>query len=208
LRWFELIPVFSYMWFRAKCRRCGSALSFLYPVSEIVTGAGLVFLYQSFGGPTLPFLFGAIIFCAFVVLFISDARTQILPDGAVIVSGLATLGFLASRGASVPTIALHLVVGACASAFFAALWAITRGRGMGLGDVKLAFVLGLLLGYPKIVVGLYVAFLTGAAVGVILILRRKLKLKSKIAFGPFLLLGGVVGFVWGDAIIELWKALV
>ncbi len=207
LAWYELVPVLSYVWFGGKCRRCRRALSILYPASEIVCGAGLMYLYQTFG-PSLPFLFGALIFCAFLVLAVADILYQILPDGAVIVSGAATLGLLVSLQTPWPVIVLHLIVGACAASFFAALWAITRGRGMGFGDVKLAFVLGLLLGYPTIIVGLYVAFLTGAAVGVILIITRQLKLKSKIAFGPFLLLGSVVGFVWGDAILGFWKTLV
>lgn len=207
LAWYELIPVLSYVFLGGKCRRCGQALSILYPASEIACGAGLFYLYLTFG-PSLPFLFGAVIFCAFIVLAVADILYQILPDGAVLVSGAATLGLLVSLRSPAPVFGLHLLMGVCASLFFAALWVITRGRGMGLGDVKLAFVLGLLLGYPNIVVGLYVAFLTGAVVGVILIITRQLKLKSKIAFGPFLLLGAAVAFVWGDAIIGFWKTLV
>lgn len=207
LAWYELLPVLSFVWLGGKCRRCGQALSILYPASEVVCGAGLAYLYQTFG-PSLPFLFGAIIFCSFIVLAVADILYQILPDGAVFVSGAATLGLLLSLQTPAPVFGLHLLVGVCAALFFAALWAITRGRGMGLGDVKLAFVLGLLLGYPAIIVGLYVAFLTGAAVGVILIITRQLKLKSKIAFGPFLLLGSSVAFVWGDAMIGFWRTLV
>lgn len=207
LAWYELIPVLSYVWLGGKCRRCRRPLHILYPAAEIVCGAGLVYLYQTFGSSP-AFLFGALIFCAFLVLAVADILYQILPDGAVLVSGASTLGLLLSVQTPWSVIALHVVAGACAALFFAALWAITRGRGMGFGDVKLAFVLGMLLGYPAIIVGLYVAFLTGAAVGVILIITRQLKLKSKIAFGPFLLLGSSVAFVWGDAIIGFWETLV
>ena len=78
---------------------------------------------------------------------------------------------------------------------------------MGFGDVKLAFLLGLLLGYPKIVVALYTAFLTGATVGVILILKGKRTLKSKIAFGPFLIAGTLIALLWSDIILLWWKEL-
>lgn len=73
---------------------------------------------------------------------------------------------------------------------------------MGFGDVKLAFLMGLFLGFPKIVVALYFAFLTGAAVGVILIMLGKKKLKSAIPFGPFLVAGTVFALFWGEQIIN------
>jgi len=74
---------------------------------------------------------------------------------------------------------------------------------MGFGDVKLAFLMGLVLGFPKIVVAFYLAFLTGAFVGVILILLGKAKLKQKIAFGPFLVFGTIFSLLWGEKIVTL-----
>ncbi|MBI3342615.1 prepilin peptidase, partial [Candidatus Gottesmanbacteria bacterium] len=74
-------------------------------------------------------------------------------------------------------------------------------------DVKLAFLMGLLLGFPKIVVACYLAFLTGATVGVILILLRKKKLKERIAFGPFMVVGTVIAIIWGQQLIEWWALL-
>ena len=75
---------------------------------------------------------------------------------------------------------------------------------MGLGDVKLAFLLGLLLGYPGIIVGLYAAFLTGAGVGVILMIAKRKTWKSRVAFGPFLILGAVITLVWKTQILAWW----
>ena len=89
--------------------------------------------------------------------------------------------------------------------FLYVLWAVTRGRGMGFGDVKLAFLMGLFLGFPGIITAFYTAFLTGAIVGVILILTGSKGWKSKIAFGPFLILGMAVTFVWGPQILLWWQ---
>ena len=74
---------------------------------------------------------------------------------------------------------------------------------MGFGDVKLAFLMGLVLGFPKIVVAFYLAFLTGAFVGIILILVRKAKFGQKIAFGPFLALSTIISVLWGEKILSL-----
>jgi prepilin signal peptidase PulO-like enzyme (type II secretory pathway) len=97
----------------------------------------------------------------------------------------------------------HFLPAIASFAFLWILWAITRGRGMGLGDVKLAFLMGLFLGYPGIVIAFYFAFLTGAALGVILIIQGKKGWKSTIAFGPFLLMGTVVASLWGQNILTV-----
>jgi len=74
---------------------------------------------------------------------------------------------------------------------------------MGFGDVKLAIFMGLLLGWPKVMVAFYVAFIVGAGVSVLLMMLKKVKLRSAIPFGPFLILGTVLAWWWGDEIIKL-----
>ena len=133
-----------------------------------------------------------IIFCALLVIFVADLKYQIIPDSMILVG---ILGALLSKPYFIPGIGAAL--------FFLLLWIITKGRGMGLGDVKLGFLLGLFLGFPRIAFALYVAFLTGAIVGVILILRKRAGLKSKIAFGPFLILGALISILY-ETTIRTW----
>ncbi len=83
------------------------------------------------------------------------------------------------------------------------IWAISKGKAMGLGDVEIAVVLGWWLGWPRVLTGLWAAFVAGAAVGLVLMWQQKAKLKSQIAFGPFLVLGGWIGYWWGDKMIKL-----
>lgn len=189
LRWYELVPVFSFLFLRGQCMRCHKYLSIQYPVVELITGFGFVFLYVQFGYSVIRIIDYWIIFSALLVLFISDLKYQILPDSMIVLGSLAAL------------LDPHVIPALGSLAFLYLLWAITRGRGMGFGDVKLALFMGLFLGYPNIIVAFYIAFLTGAGIGVILVLVGKKGLKSTIAFGPFLIVGTAIAFLWGQNIL-------
>lgn len=190
LRWFELIPLLSWVLQGGRCRRCHKKLSVQYPLIELVTGVGFVLLPPSYW----------LIFCALLVIFVADLKYQIIPDSMVVVGVIGVIG-------AIGLMRENMLAGVGAAIFFFLLWLVTRGRAMGLGDVKFAFLMGLFLGFPGVIVATYLAFLTGAGVGVILILRRKKGLKSKIAFGPFLILGTCITLVWGPQIIEWWRRL-
>ena len=202
LRWFELIPLLSFMLQGRRCRRCHKGLSWQYPIVEFVTAMGFMVIFQS---QTQSLALGGswLIFSALLVIFVADLKTQIIPDSMVVVGIIGVFFQSQSRLAG-----LALFQSAFGAAgFFLFLWLVTRGKGMGLGDVKLAFLMGLLSGFPKIVVASYLAFLTGALTGVILILLGKKKLKGHIAFGPFLVLGTWVAFIWGQQLIDWWRML-
>ncbi len=206
LRWFELIPVFSYIVQGGHCRRCHTRLSILYPLTEMGTAAIFGALYIVF--PSLvPFVVMVTLSSILLVLFLIDLRTQLLPD-VLVYSGIAVALVrivLAIPGAPMLTSGIIAALGA--SGFLGAIWLITRGRGMGFGDVKLGLFLGLLVGYPQIVPAIYLAFLTGAIVGVILMLGHKKTLKSAIAFGPFLIGGTVCMMVAYQYIAPWWHVL-
>ncbi len=206
LRWYELVPVFSYIVLGGRCLRCKKKLKIQYPLVESLVAGGFVALYALYA-PPLPALAGLIVlFSTTVVMVVIDYRHQILPDSMIVIFFLGALLWVGGMGMPVPWMN-HIISGLLAFAGLFAIWAGTRGQGMGFGDVKLAGAMGFLLGYPGIVVALYAAFLTGAAVGVILILARAKGLKSRIAFGPFLLLGAAVAFFWTGPIVAWWKEL-
>ncbi|MBI2590666.1 MAG: prepilin peptidase, partial [Candidatus Blackburnbacteria bacterium] len=101
----------------------------------------------------------------------------------------------------------HLLWGTVSAGFFLFLFLVTRGRGMGFGDVKLSFVLGSLLGYPASLVWLFLAFLTGGAIGIILILAGKARFGQHIPFGPFLLFAAAVAFGFGEVLFKWYLLL-
>lgn len=188
LRWFELIPLISFLVQRGRCRRCHKKLSWQYPIVELATAAGFIFFTPSYW----------IIFSSLLVIFVADLKYQIIPDSMVVLGVIGVLGVIRE----------NFIAGIGASAFFLFLWLVTHGKGMGLGDVKLAFLMGLLLGFPNIIIASYLAFLTGAGVGVILILLGKKKLKEKIAFGPFLVTGTIIAYFFGNTLIVWWNYIV
>jgi len=137
-----------------------------------------------------------------VVIFFIDLEHQIIPDEIVIPLSVLFLGYRLLTNIQY-LISNFLITGIVSFLFLYLIHLLTKGKGMGLGDVKLAFLMGLVLGFPKIVVAFYLAFLTGAFVGVILILLSRAKLKQKIAFGPFLVFGTIFSLLWGEKIVTL-----
>lgn len=204
LRWYELIPVISFLFLRGRCARCKKRLSYQYPVIELICGMSFVYLY-SLSSDLTGMISLIFLFCLFLVLFVIDLKEQILPDELLIMLLLFCIIYMIRLPQAERII--HLLSGLGAGSGFLFLWLVTRGRGLGFGDVKLSVLLGVLLGYPDIIIALYAAFLTGALVGVILILHKKAKMRSRIAFGPFLIFGTFIAYRWGGSLWEMWLRL-
>lgn len=208
LKAFDLIPVISFLILKGKCRYCHKKLSFQYPLVEIITGclfAGIYLLVAPGISPEsyLKFILLASVAAAFLTIFIADIKYMLIPDLAIVISSFGAAGLSLLSG----NLGINLLSGVGALALLLIIFLITRGRGMGFGDVKLAFALGLFLGYPQVLIAIYLSFLTGAAVSLILILLKKKKLKNQIAFGPFLISGAVMSFFWGEAITKWYQSL-
>ncbi len=208
LAWKDNIPLLSFCLLRGRCRSCHSPISWQYPLVELGTGLLFLIAYGQMGkwanGQFFQFFYYLIILSFLIVIFVSDLRYGIIPDEVVFpVVGLAVLFHL--RGVLEAGTWLHLggvlLAALGAAGFFLALVAITKGKGMGMGDVKLVGLMGLLLGWPEIVVALYLAFLTGAMVGVILIFAKKRRFGQTVPFGPFLVSAAWVVLFWGDQLL-------
>jgi leader peptidase (prepilin peptidase)/N-methyltransferase len=194
IKWFDNIPLLSFIFLGGRCRDCSGRISLRYPAIEILTAVFFVLI-----GFNIIWL---ILFCILEVIFIIDLENQIIPDIFVFI-GLAVviLNFqFLSQGVIIFNSALAGLV--CAS-FLLLVHLLTKGRGMGLGDVKFAVLGGFIVGLPLSPIWLLIAFLTGAVVGIILILVGKAKLKSKIAFGPFLIAAIPITLLWGQKIIDI-----
>lgn len=230
LKWYDLIPVISFILLRGKCRKCHSPISHFYPLVELISGIlfVLVFInlnfgnYLGFGILNLEFIINyfyyLFIVCSLIVIFFADIKYGIIPDSIVYPAILVSIMYkvlsimypltfnfpILRQGFEGQAIFNSLLSGIGAFLFFLFLFLITRGKGMGLGDVKLALLLGIFLGFPHIITALYIAFLTGAAIGLILIICRKKKLSGgTIPFGPFLVFGALVSLFFGSQILKL-----
>ena len=177
--WFDNLPLLSFFLLQGRCRECKEKISLRYPMVELLTGLVFVLLYLKFG-LSYEFIFFGLTSILLISIFVIDLTNQIIPDELVffgiILSVLFNLSFV------------NLFSGFLAALFLLIIHFVTSGRGMGLGDVKFAVFGGMVVGLNHVFYWLTLAFLTGAIVGCILILGRKAKLKSKIAFGPFLVL--------------------
>lgn len=202
LSFWDLIPLLSFLYIKGKCRYCFVNLSWYYPISEVLTGLLFMIAYQVFGDANLLQLcFSFVVVGFLIVIFLSDSKYGIIPDSIVISLVFLSLlfGFF-----SLNILYVWYVVSAIGSGlFFLFLFLITKGKGMGFGDVKLSFFIGLLLGFPNTIYALYLAFLTGGIVSLILILWRKKTIKSTIPFGPFLVFGTLFVYLFPGIIENL-----
>ncbi len=197
LYWFDNIPLLSFLFLKGRCRWCHTHISWHYPLIELASGLLSFIVYYFFIGSIVNLIFNLIIIYAFIAIFLSDLQYRTIPDQIVYPAIILALIWQIVNNQW-----LALFSGLGTAAFFYLLVLITHYKAMGLGDVKLVGLMGLILGFPKIIVALYLAFLTGALVGVILVLIKKKKLKSEIAFGPFLILASLIALFWGE---KIWR---
>lgn len=214
LRWYDLIPVFSFIILAGRCRNCKKRLSFFYPAIELLTAVIFTIIFLS-SEPSYLIVY-LVIASSLIVIFFADLKYQIIPDSMQILFFLSSLALhivphLFRDPIAVNEI-LHYVQDDIISGFLVMLpililFLITRGRGMGFGDVKYAFTMGFLLGIKGGLIAIYIAFILGAVVGIFLLATKKKKLRSKIAFGPFLVLGTVAVLRWDNVFVEWFRSI-
>lgn len=212
LAWYDMVPVLSWLTLGGKCRYCRKPIGVLYPVVELShalawVGVGYLAMENThLGGigtlglqsweELVFFGISLVVVSSLLVIWWIDWLHQLIPDGAslvLIVCGLI-LGFMQGD----LLVRLYSAVGA--GGFFLLLYLITKGRGMGLGDVKLAAGMGLLLGW-LVAVALIASFWLGASVGVLLLALKQVSFGRPIAFGPFMVLGTGLASLWGLQIV-------
>ncbi|HMJ04423.1 MAG TPA: prepilin peptidase [Conexibacter sp.] len=199
VRPYDNVPVLSWLLLRGRCRDCRTPISARYPLVEALTAAlaaGVVLTNDGLH----DVLLGLVLVVLLVPIALIDLDHRIIPNRLTALGALAALAIgLATDPAEAPQ---QLIAGAAAGGFLL-LAALARPGGMGMGDVKLAGMLGLFLGY-EVAVALLVALVAGTLVGLVVIARRGAHegRKTAIPFGPFLALGGVVALLAGPAIVD------
>ena len=214
LNWQDLIPVLSFIFLKGKCRYCNNKISWQYPLVEIGTGILFVIVfsiqYSVFSIFHLLFLF--YITAVLIVIFAYDLKHYIIPDKviypAIIITTIFRLfsEFIVDSNIQYSIFNIQysnfIFAAFIASFFFYSIIILTKGKGMGGGDVKLAFLMGLLLGWPVILLSIFLSFIFGSIIGIYLILIGKKKMGGMIPFGPFLIIGTFIGIFWGERIVE------
>lgn len=230
LRWWELVPVLSFLFLKGKCARCRASIPQFAFWFEVITAS--VFFVHAWHNPlgiSDPFFYVTlVIVSSLLLLFYYDLRHQVFPGLYLLVSGVivavgvlalslfgppdtavvttgAGFGWLGSPSSPLLT---HVLGGVVGVALLGALAFPSRGKWMGYGDVILAGIIGLWVGYPLVWVSVLLSFYLGAIMGVGLLLVKRVGQDHRIPFGPFLIIGAIVTHIWGNtlfhAIIKLW----
>lgn len=229
LKWYELVPVFSFAIQGGKCRGCKKKISWQYPSVEIFT-AGIFaclwqffikFQQQNFGNNILYLIFIIALLAlagAFIATFVYDIKYLEIPTGFLIWGMCLSLSLAIIKDLNLLLSGKHIFSGGfqniisnsfltsgiagalIAGGLFFALVFFSKEKWMGQGDIYVGITIGMLIGWPYILESLLLAFTSGAVIGIILILIGGKKLSSKIAFGPFLILAGLAAMIWGEKI--------
>ncbi len=236
LRWYELIPVLSFVVQKAKCRSCSAKLSWQYPLIELGLGLIAVGLYALFFH-IFPFVspiwlfsfvipFWLLVSMILLFAFVVDMRHFIIPNGTNLLLGcmgiiwtaflmyagfesdLAKGSFLLHFAPLIEpwnSILLNHLTGMLgAGVFFLLIVLMTRGRGMGVGDIKLIAALGLLFGWPDILLVVICSFILGTILVFPLLLARRKKGSDQIPFGPFIILASFLILFWGAGLLGVY----
>jgi len=218
LRWYELIPIFSFLIQSGKCRRCASKISHQYPLVEIVTGLmfTLIAFYflpiMSFSMTSyilLVVLF-VFIFSLLIVISVYDIRHKVIPDKIVYIFLFVSLLSIFINHTSIghlfviPSL-MNIVSGPLFALPFALIWLFSRGRAMGLGDAKLMLGIGWMLGISATLASVILSFWIGSVIGLVIMFfyDKKMNLKTEIPFAPFLIIGALITLIFNLNIFKL-----
>lgn len=222
--WYDNLPLLSYLLLKAKCRHCRQPIALTHPVVEFLVGSLFVWWYISisfiFTLTQHPFvilqpLFWLSVGMLLVAIFVYDwLYSQILVLPVVALTVLTIIYRLALVSSGIMQINDLMLAGlglVMSVSFIWAIrktaWLIYKKEAMGDGDVILMAPLALLMGWPKVLVGLYLSFVLGGLVGLVLVAGRKKNLRSTLPFGPFMILGTFISLVWGDNLLSWYLSL-
>lgn len=209
LRWFDLIPLFSWIALRGHCRKCHAKISVQYPIVEAANGIIYVVVLLVKGINIESFIF-CFALSALLALAVIDFRTYIIPIGFnVFILGLALIRIiylLLVEGETFGNIVPYMIGLFAVSVPLGILWFITKGKAIGGGDIKLMGAAGLLLGWKSILL----AFVLGCMIGsVIHLIRMKVSKAGRVlAMGPYLAAGIAIAILWGEQVIRWYVNLI
>lgn len=203
IKWYENIPIISFLFLKGRCTYCGAQISISYPLVEVFVGIVFIILFNYALSP-LHFIFIAFLMVIFISMGIIDFKHYILPD-KLLISGalLSILYYVYLEGLTV----VNYIWDACIS--FSVLFLLRFGstklfkkEGLGIGDLKLGALMGFLLGWKASLIAIFFGFNLAALTILILYPVKGIKKKSYIPFGPFMLSGMLVYLIWGNKIVH------
>jgi len=216
LSWRDLFPVLSFIFLAGKCRYCGKKISWQYPSVELAAGLLFAAAYlietshsisirqladQSSIDLNFILLLSRdwIVIASLIVIFVYDFKWLIIPDAIALPAAAAVIILNLLIGVSAASMLIGLAIGL---GFFGLQYVVSKGTWIGGGDIRLGALMGVLLGWPIILIALFLSYIMGAAVSLILIWLKKATPKSPVPFGVFLAPATVIALFWGEKILS------
>jgi len=210
IAWYDNIPVISFLILGGKCRHCHKPISWQYPIVELVTAVLFAYAFylnfSALGGQflILKFFRDLFLISVMMIIFVYDLRWYLILDKITIPSMiiLATLNLI--LGMTWQNLLLSSIIG---GSFFLVQFIISRGKWIGGGDIRLGILMGVAMGWPRVLVAIFIAYILGSIVGLGLIFFGKKQWGSKVPFGTFLSVATVITLFWGMTIADWYLSL-
>lgn len=205
IAWYDNIPVLSFLLLGGRCRQCHKAISWQYPIVEAVVG--LLFVVAAIYSPADSFILARnwFVLAVFVLIFIMDARWYVILDKVSLPAAAIVVILNILAGYSWQNLLLSATIG---TGFFLIQYAVSRGKALGGGDVRLGLLLGVALGWPNILAAIFLGYGIGAVSSVALLIFKKKNWKSIVPLGTFLTVGGVITLLFGDLIVSWYLQII
>lgn len=216
INWYDNIPLISYLILKATCRRCRKPISFQYFLVELITALlfVIVALITLNSNPLSPYLFLTLlrnlVFTSFlIVIFLYDLKYYLILDKITLpaIAFVLIFNFLLDfieHGLSHSLYAFlwFLLAAFVAGGFFLIQFLVSRGKWIGGGDIRLGVLMGFMLGWPSVLVALFLTYILGSLVGIYLLITHKKTIKSQVPLGTFLSLATLITLLWGSRLLD------
>lgn len=216
IRWYDNIPVLSFFILRGRCRDCHAAISWQYPLVEVImallfaaavwrVGLGIDSPETWSTSAWLTIMRDWIFIFSLVAVFVTDLRWYLIFDQLTIPAGLVIASLNLALGMPWPKLLLSATIG---TGFFLFQYLVSRGRWLGGGDIRLGFLLGAALGWPLVLPAIFSAYLIGALTGILLLVAAKKQWGSRLPLGTFLCAGALLALFCGQSLIDWYLRLI
>ena len=208
--WYDNIPILSFIILKGKCRYCQKKISWQYPAIELITG--LLFIlawnmnvdfstvsYELWVMSYVKLFRDWFIISVMIVIFIYDLRWYLILDKVTIPAGIVVLLFNLALGFNLWNLLISGIIG---GSFFLVQFLISKGKWVGGGDIRLGALMGLILGWPNVILAIFLAYIIGSVVAIGLLISRKKKWGSMVPMGIFLSTATIIILFWGEFILN------
>jgi len=203
LKYYDLIPVLSYILTKGRCRYCGEEISLQYPIVELLTGFLFLLTFLKYG-LTSEFIILILLISSLIAVSFIDIKYQIIPNEITFL--FIPLGLILSLIFNHITF-VNSLLGLIIPAGLLLLIAFIYKKGMGIGDVKLIGMIGVFIGWKYALISIFIGALFGSIYGIFMMVTNRMTRKTRIPFGPFISLGAVIMILYGNILIDWYIGL-